>query len=191
VIPSPAEKAIPIHYSVHPKQAQIHGGNIMGMKSDSKSFIGKRNKIPFFRFVRTLYVTGTVMYLLSILGCAAGSSLSESSNSISTSFESSSNSSKSSSEERKEAYQGDIRHYTEVYTRSNNDVAGFAKGLSSIGAKHGTINWEADNSTYVGIGEGLAKAKIPQRQVDVYMAYLAEGDPLKIAAIQKGFGRER
>lgn len=161
------------------------------MESDTMSFNSKMDKSPLFRIFRVLYVTGTVMFLFSMLGCAIGSSISESSDSISGSFESSSKSSKSPSEERKEAYQGDIRNYTDVYTRSNSDVAGFAKGLSSIGDKYGTTNWEADNSTYVGIGEGLAQAKIPQRQVDVYMTYLAQGDPIKIAAIQKGLGQDR
>jgi len=84
-----------------------------------------------------------------------------------------------------------VRHYTEVYTRSGSDVAGFARGLSSIGEKYGTTNWEADHTTYIGIGEGLAKAGIPQNQVDAYMTHLAQGDPLKIAAIQEGLGRLR
>jgi len=160
----------------------------MSYQSDSVCFnTGKRRLV---RYLRALYVSGTAIILFTMLGCALGSSMSESSGSISESFSSSFRSSKSSSEERKEAYQGDIRHYTEVYTRSNGDVAGFAKGLSFIGEKYGTTNWEADNSTYVGIGQGLAKAGIPQRRIDTYMTRLAQGDPLKIAALRKGFGQE-
>jgi len=161
---------------------------VMDTQPDSTRNNTTNGSPPLIRSCKTLYLTGSAMLMFSLLGCAAGSSMSESSNSISTSFESSSKSSTSSSEERKEAYQGDVRHYTEVYTRSNSDLAGFAKGLSSIGEKHGTTNWEADNSTYLGIGEGLAKANISQRQVDIYMTYLTQGDPVKIAAIQKGLG---
>ena len=163
----------------------------MDMKSDSRRIKPTTGDTPLIRSRRTLYLTGSAMLMFSLLGCAAGSSISESSNSISTSFESSSKSSTSSSEERKEAYRGDVRHYTEVYTRSGSDVAGFARGLSSIGEKYGTTNWEADHTPSIGIGEGLAKAGIPQNQVDAYMTHLAQGDPLKIAAIQEGLGRLR
>ena len=163
----------------------------MANKSDSLSCYASMDKTTSFRFMKILFASSALLSLFALLGCATGSSVSESSDSISGSFESGSKSSKSSSAERKEAYQGDIRHYTEAYTRSYSDVAGFTRGLSSISEKHGTTNWEADNSTYVGIGEGLAKSGIPQRQVDVYLTHLAQGDPLKIAAIQKGLGQGR
>lgn len=162
----------------------------MDMKSDSIRFYEATVTTHPLRSCKTLYLSASALLMVSLLGCAAGSSMSESSNSISTSFESSSKSSTSSSEERKEAYRGDVRHYTEIYTRSSSDVAGLARGLSSIGEKYGTTNWEADHSTYIGIGEGMAKAKIPQGQVAAYMSHLAQGDPLKIAAMQKGFEQE-
>lgn len=160
----------------------------MHMQPDSQLINTPSGKSPLIRSCKTLCLASSAVLMLSLLGCAAGSSMSESSNSISTSFESSSKSSTSSSEESKQAYRGDVRQYTEVYTRSNSDLAGFAKGLSSIGEKHGATNWEADDTTYHGIGEGLAKAGISQHQVALYMAYLTQGDPLKIAAIQKGLG---
>lgn len=163
----------------------------MNMQSDSIRSNTTNGTTPLIRSCKTLCLSGSAILMLSLLGCAAGSSISESSNSISTSFESSSKSSTSSSEERNEAYRGEVRHYTEVYTRAGNDVAGFAKGLSSIGEKYGTTNWEADHSTFVGIGEGLAKAGIPQNQFNIYLNHLAQGDPQKTAAIQKGFGQER
>lgn len=141
------------------------------------------------RSLKTLQVLAALTLVISMSGCSTVSgSLSDS---VSSPFKWSSDSSKSSSEGRKDAYQGDVKYYTEVYTRSNDDVAGFTRGLSTIGEKHGILNWEADRSTFVGIGEGLAKAKAPQRQVDVYMTYLSQGDPQKTAAIRKGFEQGR
>ena len=161
----------------------------MATESDVTGCCGMKERAALILYTRMLFAAGALLCLLSVMGCAAGSSASESSGSISTSFESSFKSSKSSSAERKEAYQGDVKHYTEVYIRSNSDVARFTRGLSSISEQYGTTNWEADHSTYVGIGEGLATAGVTQRQVDLYLAHLAKGDPLKIAAIEKGLGR--
>ncbi len=157
----------------------------MGMALKLVTVIGKIDRGILSRSIKNLILAGTVLSLLTMLGCAT-SSISES---ISDSFESRSKFSSSSSDEKKEAYQGDVRHYTAAYTRSNSDVAGFTKGLSAIGEQHGITNWEADLTTYVGIGEGLAKTKVPQNQVDAYMTYLTQGDPVKIAAIQKGYGQ--
>jgi hypothetical protein len=138
-----------------------------------------------FWSIKTLHLFALMTLVFAMSGCSEiGSSISDS---VSSPFKWSSNSSKSSSGASKEAYQGDVKYYTEVYTRSSYDVAGFARGLASIGEKHGISNWEADGATYVGIGEGLAKAKAPQQLVDLFMAHLAQGNPQKIAAIQKGY----
>jgi hypothetical protein len=131
------------------------------------------------------------IFAVSMAGCAASSSISESSNSLSTSFKSSSRSSASSSEERKEAYLGDISHYTAVYTRSHSDVDGLTRGLAAVSEKHGITNWEANTDTYVGIGNGFARAELPQQQVDNLITSIARGDRLKIVAMQKGFSLGR
>jgi hypothetical protein len=112
------------------------------------------------------------------------------SKSISSSFESSSgssaSSSRSSSPERAAAYREDVRDYTQAYVKSGGDYATFSRGLGSIASKHGVSNWEADNDTYVGIGEGLKQAGVTQMQLEVWKTNLAAGDASKAAAIQKG-----
>lgn len=113
------------------------------------------------------------------------------SKSISSSFESSSgssaSSSRSSSPERAAAYREDVRDYTQAYVKSGGDYATFSRGLGSIASKHGVSNWEADNDTYVGIGEGLKQAGVTQMQLEVWKTNLAAGDASKAAAIQKGY----
>jgi len=143
------------------------------------------------RFLRTtsrklLLIAATFALSLSLTGCIM-SSISESSGSISDSSTSSSKSSKSSSDESKESYLRDIKQYTAVYIRSNSDMNGLIKGLASISEKHGVTDWEAYDATFLGIGEGFAKAALTQQQVDQNAAFLAEGDQLKIAIIQQGF----
>ena len=135
---------------------------------------------------RTLSVLASLMFVLASTGCIM-SSISESSGSFSDSSNSSSKSSQSSSDESKESYLRDVKQYTAVYTRSNRDLKGLPQGLSMISAKHGVTDWEAYQATYLGIGEGFAKAAVTQQQVDIYSALLTHGDQQKVAAIQQGF----
>jgi hypothetical protein len=129
------------------------------------------------------------MLLFAMSGC---SSLSTSiSDSVSSPFKWSSDSSSHSSEGKEEAYQGDVRDYTEAYVRSSSDIEAFRKGLASLAAKHGITNWEADQATYIGIGEGLGKAHVSSTQFEVYKTNLSQGDAVKGSAIQKGYERYR
>lgn len=138
---------------------------------------------PAPRLLRTLQLTGATVLALAMIGCSISNSISDS---ISSPFKWSSES-LSSSGGGKEAYQGDVRDYTEAYVRSSSDFEGFTKGLASLAAKHGISNWEADEGTYTGIGQGLAKAQVKQTQLEVYKTNLSKGDAVKATAIQKGY----
>jgi hypothetical protein len=131
---------------------------------------------------RMLQLTGAVLLACAMTGCSISNSISDS---ISSPFKWSSQSSKSSGE--KESYQGDVRDYTEAYLRSSSDLQGFRRGVASLAQKHGITNWEADQASYTGIGEGLGKARVKQAQLEVYKTNLSGGDAVKASAIQKGY----
>ncbi len=135
---------------------------------------------PGSRFTRALRLAGALILALAVTGCSISKSVSDS---VSSPFKWSS----SSIGGEKEAYQGDVRDYTEAYVRSASDIEGFRKGLASLAEKHGISNWEADESTYIGIGAGLAKAGVKEMQLEVYKTNLSGKDPVKAAAIQKGY----
>ncbi len=138
---------------------------------------------------RALLAAGAVTLLFSMTGCSSmSSSLSDS---VSSPFKWSSDSSSKSSEGDKEAYQGDIRDYTAAYVRSSSDIEAFRRGLASLAAKHGITNWEADQGTYLGIGEGLGKARVTAGQLEVYKAGFSGGDGVKASDIQKGYEKYR
>lgn len=137
--------------------------------------------------LRVLLLTAAVLLTLAICGCSISDSISDS---ISSPFKWSSHSSNSSGDE-KAAYQHDVRDYTQAYVHSSSDVEGFKKGLASLAQKHGITNWEADETTYLGIGEGLGKAKVSQTQLEVYKTNLSGGNPVKAASIQKGYEQQR
>lgn len=125
-----------------------------------------------------------------VLG-TAGCSISESiSKSVSSPFEwssASSASSSGSSPNRSEAYRNDVRDYTQAYVKSGGDFDTFTRGLSNIASKHGVSNWESDDNTYVGIGQGLKKAGVTAMQLEVWKTNLAKGDASQAAAMQKGY----
>ncbi len=135
-----------------------------------------------------LFVMGTVMLLCMLSGCSLSTSISDS---VSSPFKWSSDSSRSSLEGKEEAFQSDVRDYTEAYVRSASDVEGYKKGLATLAAKHGITNWEADQATYLGIGEGLGKAQVKDLQLEAYKMNLSGGDAAKASAIQKGYEKYR
>lgn len=135
---------------------------------------------------------GFLFLASSLVLIAAGCSISESvSKSVSSPFEWSSDSvassSRSSSPNRGEEYRTDVRDYTQAYVKSGGDFDSFTRGLSEIASKHGVSNWESDDNTFVGIGQGLKKAGVTSTQFGVWKTNLSHGDPGKAAAMQKGY----
>jgi hypothetical protein len=137
---------------------------------------------------RVLLVATAAALVFSMSGCSISTSISDS---VSSPFKWSSDSSRSSSKDNEAAYQGDVRDYTEAYVRSSSDIEAFRKGLASLATKHGITNWEADQATYLGIGEGLGKAQVTDVQLEVYKTNLSGGDAVKASAIQNGYEKYR
>jgi len=152
----------------------------MSRQVDTMDSSHRAGMSPASRCPRTLQLAGAAVLALAMAGCSISNSISDS---VSSPFKWSSDSSKG----KKEAYQGDVRDYTEAYVRSSSDIEGFRKGLASLAEKHGISNWEADEATYTGIGEGLAKAQVKETQLEIYKSNLSKGDAVKATAIQKGY----
>ena len=118
----------------------------------------------------------------------AGCSLSTSSRSLSDSSDSSESSSRSStSKERRSRYREDVRSYTATYVKSGGPFDAFEKELGELARRHGVTNWEDDQTTYVGLGEGLGDAAVREAQLETYKAIFSRSDPLKMQAIQQGY----
>ncbi len=120
------------------------------------------------------------MLLVTVSGCSIVGSVS---NSVSSPFVSSSRLFESESAK----YQGDVADYTETYVHQGGDMAKFKDGLGHLASSHGISNWEAERTTYVGIGEGLKKAGASAGQVEAYTTALAGSDAKNAAAIQEGY----
>jgi hypothetical protein len=130
----------------------------------------------------------SVLLVSSIAAVAAGCSISDSvSSPFSWSSDSVASSSRSSSRNRAEDYRNDVADYTQAQVQSGGDFTTFTRGLSSVAAKHGVSDWESDDNTYVGIGQGLKRAGATQTQVDVWETNLSHGDKSKASAIQSGY----
>jgi hypothetical protein len=128
-----------------------------------------------------------VLFVLAA-GCSISESISKSvSSPLEWSSESSASSSRSSSPERGAAYRDDVRDFTAAYVQSGGQFDQFQRGLGNVAAKHGVSNWESDDTTYVGVGEGLKKAGVSSTGLTVWKSNLAGSDSSKAAAIQKGY----
>ena len=135
--------------------------------------------------VRHLLLLGLALVLFA--GCSISKSISSPFEWSSDSIASSSSSSGSSSGDRSQAYRNDVRDYTAAYVQSGGQFDTFNRGLSNIASKHGVSNWEADDNTYIGIGQGLRKAGVSTMQLSVWKSNLSGGDAGRAAAIQKGY----
>jgi hypothetical protein len=137
--------------------------------------------------MRTL-LTLLTLVLLASSGCSFSASSAASSDSSAASSESSANSSASSSPASKEAtYRDDVRDYTEAYVKSGGQFDAYQKRLGELAKRHDITNWEDSMVTYEGIGEGLGRARVSTVQLDTYKQNLAQGNPQKMAAIQKAY----
>jgi len=132
---------------------------------------------------RAKYVVLVILPLTTAIGCSFSDSSTSISKSISSPFESSSASSRGGAE----AYQNDVADYTHAYLISGGQFDAFMKGLANVAERHGVSNWEADDATYIGIGQGLGKAKFTQTQVDVFAKNVTNGDAKKTKLVQQGY----
>jgi len=118
-------------------------------------------------------------------GCSL---LSSSSDSVSSSFSSSGSSSNSSS--REAAYREDVSDYTAAHLQSGGKPDELRRAIGELAAKHGITDWERNESTFRGVGEGLAKAGYRQVQVDAFKKNLAS-NPQQAQWIQDGYDARR
>lgn len=120
-----------------------------------------------------------------IVGLAGCGSLSDSSKSSSKIISSpSTSSSRSSSPET--AYREDVRDYTAAHVKSGGGTADLRAEIGKLAEKHGISDWESNEATYRGIGEGLDKAGYGQVEVDAFKKNMAD-TPQQAEWIQDGY----
>ena len=133
--------------------------------------------------MRARHVVWFSILLIAPIGCSFSDSSESLSKSISSPFQSSSG----SSGNNQQAYQNDVADYTHAYVISGGQFDTFWKGLANVAERNGISNWEAEDVTYVGIGQGLAKAKFSQTQVDVFAKNVSGNDDHKAKLVQQGY----
>ena len=112
--------------------------------------------------------------LAAMLLPAAGCTLSESSKSTSKIISSPFQSSSASSRWSEGGYQKDVRDFTAAYYKSNGRPEDLRLKISELAGKHGVSDWQENESTFRGIGEGLGKAGARQVEVDAFKTNLTE-----------------
>jgi len=141
--------------------------------------------------------------LLVLVGCSISTSLSTSSQSSQSASDSSTSSAASSASSARSSasssrsstgadhgqvrYREEVRSYTAAYVRSGAQLDAFQKELGELARSHGLTHWEEDETTFVGIGEGLGDAAVGEAQLEMYKTSFSRSDPAKMQAIQRGY----
>jgi hypothetical protein len=133
---------------------------------------------------QSLIVLGLVALYIS--GC----SFADSSYSSSSPSRSSSRSSKGSQEKVQvthNSYQEEVASLAVVYVGSQEDAASFQRELARISSRHGINDWGGDRETFLAIGRGLKRAKVPKNSIQ-YLSFLKELKSLPhYGAIHSGY----
>ena len=116
-----------------------------------------------------------VVAVLVITGTAACSSISKSVES-SSKIVSSPITSLSASSSPGDQYRADVRDFTAAFLKSGGDASQLKSEIAEVAEKHGVTDWERDESTYTGLGEGLRKAGESQAGLDAFKRTLAGND---------------
>jgi hypothetical protein len=124
---------------------------------------------------------------LAAAGCSISASSVSISESIGTSSESISGSSASSSRNDSDRYREDVAQYTKAYVQSGGQYDAFERTIADLARKRGISDWESNKATWVGVGQGLARARVSEVALDTWKTNLAGDDEAKRRAIESGF----
>lgn len=134
--------------------------------------------------------------LLAAAGCSIAASsvslsasVSSSAKIVSSPIESASESSKSSLGTREKAYRNEVRDRTVAYVRSEGETDAFLSELADVAERHGIADFEASQTTWEGVGEGLARANVTGVQLETYKTTLTGADPVRMNWIDTGYAR--
>ena len=106
--------------------------------------------------------------------------------SISSSLGSISKSSSSSDKKEKEAlYQKDVKDLTYLIVKSNEN-SDFTSEVQNLAYKYGFYDWKNNDSTFIGIGQGLKKAGISRKDFLEVSKGIANRKP-QSALLEAGF----
>jgi hypothetical protein len=134
---------------------------------------------------------------LAVALCASGCSFSYSSKSFSDSSGSSSESSASSSGGDAEgapadaAYRDDVREQTIAFVDSGESLETFQASVGDVARRYGIVDWEASRATYVGIGQGLAAARVGGTRLAALEGELTGSDADRRSALRQGYDSVR
>ena len=123
----------------------------------------------WMRFWTAVSIAG--LCFVHVTGCSISKSVESSSEIISSPIKSSS---KSSSPD--DAYRDDVRDFTAAYLKSGGDASTLEEEVAEVAEKRGISDWEQSESTYVGMGAGLAKAGLNQAELDAYKRTIADDE---------------
>jgi hypothetical protein len=93
--------------------------------------------------------------------------------------------------DRDEDFRRAVRDYTVEHVRAGGGYDAFERSLDDIARRHGISDWENDANTWVGVGQGLARAGVTGETLESYKTSLTSSDPARMREVQRGYDGER
>ena len=97
-------------------------------------------------------------------------------------------SSRSGDEREDEEIEEEVQIYTAGYLKAGvSDTDSFKRGLHTIAARHGVGDWEASPSIWIGVGRGLATAKLGVQLTVAYVQSWSGHNPQIVELLEQGY----
>lgn len=142
----------------------------------------------------TRLTVGMGLLAFAASGCSFyNSSMSKYDSSVDSSKSSASSSASSGGgdEATETAYRDDVRAHTIAFVDSGESLEAFQTSVGDVARRYGIVDWEASRATYVGIGQGLADAKVGGARLDALEGELTGSDTDRRSALRQGYDSVR
>ena len=127
-------------------------------------------------------------------GCSISYSLEESSDSVSASLDSITSISTSSSGGEEETvnatgtvYEEDVAAVTVLYVSREKTTDEYQRQVTNIAKNHGISDWEQEQSTFIGMGKGLRRARVSKDSISNLPYFRTMADSSSYSEVIKGY----
>jgi hypothetical protein len=138
------------------------------------------------RISHTLFISSVIMGTSLLTNCAVPATSSMSLGSIS-SISGSSASSAANQHNHKSAYYFDVRESTAAAIIAQASASEVQRSISRAATQHGISDWEAEQGSYVALGEGLRLGGLNEDQANSWIAQLSNGNEKTARLIKQGY----
>jgi len=81
----------------------------------------------------------------------------------------------------------DVKNLTVAFLSTQGDPESFRYDLRAIAMKHGISDWQANETTYLGVGKGLREAGVDKNGMRLFKSYLGSARENVSRVVEQGY----